>query len=81
MVAGEGGRSTGVLLYYDCRAWCSQPGMADGAPETQNQNHKCIYSILIKSVYKVTMETILDHGTPIKTRLVANIRAAYYIIK
>ena len=25
-------------------------------------------------------ETILDQGTPIKTSLVANIRAAYYII-
>ena len=25
-------------------------------------------------------ETILDQGTPIKTNLVANIRAAYYII-
>ena len=26
-------------------------------------------------------EKILDQGTPIKTSLVANIRAAYYIIK
>ena len=42
----------------------------------QNQNQKCIYSILTKSVYKVTMKRF-GIGGPllIKTSLVA-----YYII-
>ena len=33
-----------------------------------------------KKYIQSTNETILDQGTPIKTSLVANIRAAYYII-
>ena len=41
-----------------------------------NQNQKCIYSILTKSVYKVTMKRFWIPGTPIKTSLVAKIRAA-----
>ena len=49
--------------------------------QEKNQNQKCIYSILTKSVcIQRNNETILDQGTSIKTSLVANIRAAYYII-
>ena len=55
-------------------------------------HHKCnwcaaiiirIRNVFIRSYKKCIQsnnETILDQGTPIKTSLVANIRAAYYII-
>ena len=42
-----------------------------------------IRNVFIRSLQKCIQssnETILDQGTPIKTSLVANIRAAYYII-
>ena len=44
-----------------------------------------IRNVFIRSLQKVypvqrNGETILDQGTPIKTILVANIRAAYYVI-
>ena len=50
--------------------------------QKQNLNQKCIYSILTKSVYKVTMKRFRIRGPlgPINTSLVANIRAAYNII-
>ena len=38
-----------------------------------------IRNVFIRSLPKVYYETIFDQGTP-KTSLIANIRAAYYII-
>ena len=49
--------------------------------QNKNQNQKCILFDPYKKCIQSHNETILDQGTPIKTSLVANIRAAYYISK
>ena len=48
----------------------------------QNSNEESEKYLLdpYKKCIQSNNETILDQGTPIKTSLVANIRAAYYII-
>ena len=48
--------------------------------QNQNQNQKCFLFDPYQKYIQSNNETILDQGTPIKTSLVANIRAAYYII-
>ena len=53
------------------------PVECETASVAQNPNQKCIYSILTKSVYKVTMKRFWFRGL---ASLVPNIRAAYYII-
>ena len=48
-------------------------------PESESESEMFLFDPYQKYIQS-NNETILDQGTPIKTSLVANIRAAYYII-
>ena len=49
------------------------------ATESESESEMFLFDPYQKYIQS-NNETILDQGTPIKTSLVANIRAAYYII-
>ena len=49
------------------------------ASESESESEMFLFDPYQKYIQS-NNETILDQGTPIKTSLVANIRAAYYII-
>ena len=59
--------------------------IADGSPNNRLLESESESEMFLFDPYKKYIqsnnETILDQGTPIKISLVANIRAAYYIIK
>ena len=50
-----------------------------GVLESESESEMFLFDPYQKYIQS-NNETILDQGTPIKTSLVANIRAAYYII-
>ena len=57
-----------------------QSGNAYAVFESESESEMYLFDPYKKCIQS-NNETILDQGTPIKTSLVANIRATYYIIK
>ena len=58
--------------------YATRPQFSDIA-ESESESEMFLFDPYQKYIQS-NNETILDQGTPIKTSLVANIRAAYYII-
>ena len=76
--AGQSGRKSIKLVLFP------PPGGATGTVRTSSRESESESEMFLFDPYQKYIqsnnETILDQGTPTKTSLVANIRAAYYII-
>ena len=65
-----------VIFRYYTHAYYRSHGLNG---ESESESEMFLFDPYQKYIQS-NNETILDQGTPIKTSLVANIRAAYYII-